>query len=282
MHVSAIVSPDWVIKRLKEDPDRMVIVDVSFHLSKPEEGRKAYLKGHLPGAVYVDLERDLSGDTGTHGGRHPLPAPETIAKMLGDIGIDHKTAVVVYDDNGGMFAARFWWQLRYLGHTSVYVLDGGLSNWVKEGHDITSEVPKPVPRKFVPKPQEDELLDAKQVRERIGRPGSTLIDAREKARYAGESEPLDHKAGHIPGAKNYFWKGNLREDGKWKSHEKLKQHYASLNPKSEIVVYCGSGVSACPNVLGLKEAGFKNVKLYAGSWSDWISYADNPVATGEE
>ncbi|ASB91187.1 sulfurtransferase [Bacillus sonorensis] len=280
--MSAIVSPEWVSQRLTEDPDRTVIVDVRFHLTKPEEGREAYLKGHLPGAVYIDLEQDLSGDAGKHGGRHPLPAPEHMSKKLGAVGIDHRTTVVVYDAHGGMFAARFWWQLRYLGHDSVYVLDGGLTNWVKKGYDLTSDIPRPVPREFVPKLQKEELLDAKQVKDRIGRTGSVLIDARERARYAGETEPLDHKAGHIPGAKNYFWKGNFREDGKWKNPEELKEHYVLLDRDSEIIVYCGSGVSACPNVLGLKEAGFQRVKLYAGSWSDWISYTENPVATGEE
>ncbi|MFO6497191.1 MULTISPECIES: sulfurtransferase [Bacillus] len=280
--MAAVKSPEWVWKRLKEKPGQTVIVDVRFHLTNPEEGRKAYRQGHLPGAVYVDLKKDLSAKVEKHGGRHPLPPHEKIAKTLGEIGIDRYTAVIAYDDSGGMFAARFWWQLRYLGHTSVYVLDGGFSHWVKAGYDITTEIPRPVPREFSPELAKEELLDAGQVKDRIGRKDTILIDARERARYTGETEPLDHQAGHIPGAKNYFWKGNLTEDGSWKSQEQLRQHYASLDRNSEIVVYCGSGVSACPNVLGLKEAGFQDVKLYAGSWSDWISYKENPVVSGEE
>ncbi|WP_223831665.1 sulfurtransferase [Bacillus swezeyi] len=280
--MSTVKSPEWVYKRLKEKPEQTVIADVRFQLTKPEEGRKAYMKGHLPGAVYVDLKEDLSGELEKHGGRHPLPSPEKLAKKLGAIGIDRHTAVVIYDDSGGMFAARFWWQLRYLGHDSVYVMDGGFSNWVKAGYDVTTEIPHPVPRDFELTLKDVELLNAKQVQDRLNREDTILIDAREPARYTGEAEPLDQQAGHIPGAKNYFWKDNLTEEGKWKNKEQLKQHYASLDRSSEIVVYCGSGVSACPNVLGLKEAGFQNVKLYAGSWSDWISYPDHPIATGAE
>ncbi|WP_307893271.1 sulfurtransferase [Bacillus swezeyi] len=280
--MSTVKSPEWVYKRLKEKPEQTVIADVRFQLTRPEEGRKAYMKGHLPGAVYVDLKEDLSGELEKHGGRHPLPSPEKLAKKLGEIGIDRHTAVVVYDDSGGMFAARFWWQLRYLGHDSVYVMDGGFSNWVKAGYDVTTEIPHPVARDFELTLKEVELLNAKQVQDRLNREDTILIDARAPARYTGETEPLDQQGGHIPGAKNYFWKGNLTEEGKWKSKEQLKQHYASLDRSSEIVVYCGSGVSACPNVLGLKEAGFQNVKLYAGSWSDWISYPEHPIATGAE
>ncbi|MFT0804059.1 sulfurtransferase [Bacillus swezeyi] len=280
--MSTLKNPEWVYKRLKEKPEQTVIADIRFQLTKPEEGRKAYMKGHLPGAVYVDLKEDLSGELEKHGGRHPLPSPEKLAKKLGAIGIDRHTAVVVYDDSGGMFAARFWWQLRYLGHDSVYVMDGGFSNWVKAGYDVTTEIPHPVQRDFELTLKDVELLNAKQVQGRLNREDTILIDAREPARYTGEAEPLDQQAGHIPGAKNYFWKDNLTEEGKWKSKEQLKQHYASLDRSSEIVVYCGSGVSACPNVLGLKEAGFQNVKLYAGSWSDWISYPEYPIATGAE
>ncbi|OLF99564.1 Thiosulfate sulfurtransferase rhodanese [Bacillus paralicheniformis] len=280
--LSVLKSPEWVYKRLRENPDQTVIVDVRFHLTKPDEGRKTYTKSHVPRAVYIDLKEDLSRNAEVHGGRHPLQDPDRLAAKLGKIGIDRETDVIVYDDSGGMFAARFWWQLHYLGHDSVYIMDGGLSNWIKSGYAMTAEVPRPIQREFKPALRENELLDAGDVLKRIGRKGSILIDARDPSRYTGENEPLDHRAGHIPGAKNFFWKSNLTESGLWKSKEQLRQHYAVLDPDSEIVVYCGSGVSACPNVLGLKEAGFENVKLYAGSWSDWISYPDHPISTGTE
>lgn len=204
--MSVLKSPEWVYKRLRENPDQTVIVDVRFHLTKPDEGRKTYTKSHVPRAVYIDLKEDLSRNAEVHGGRHPLQDPDRLAAKLGKIGIDRETDVIVYDDSGGMFAARFWWQLHYLGHDSVYIMDGGLSNWIKSGYAMTAEVPRPIQREFKPALRENELLDAGDVLKRIGRKSSILIDARDPSRYTGENEPLDHRAGHIPGAKNFFGK----------------------------------------------------------------------------
>lgn len=280
--MSLIVSPKWLHHQVNEHPDETVIVDVRFHLTEPGQGREEYLAGHIPGAFFLDLDLDLSGELGPHGGRHPLPNVEKAAKTLGNIGIHPHTTVIVYDNNGGMFASRFWWQLHYLGHENIHILDGGYKNWLENGFEASVKVPQAEPVEYVPILREEELVDVNGVRARIGHSSSVLIDSRDQARYLGEVEPLDHKAGHIPGAVNYFWKNVLDENGKWKSVEGLKDNYAALDQSKEIIVYCGSGVSACPNVIGLKQAGFQNVKLYAGSWSDWISYPENEIAAGKE
>lgn len=280
--MSLIVSPSWVHKQISDYPEKTVIVDVRFHLTSREQGRNEYLAGHIPGAFYLDLDSDLSGEIGEHGGRHPLPDVEKIAKTLGGIGIRPNSTVIAYDDHGGMFASRFWWQLHYLGHDSIHILDGGYQNWLKSGFEASIEIPKAEPVEYIPSLREEELVDVNGVRARIGNSASVLVDSRDHSRYAGENEPLDHKAGHIPGAVNYFWKNVIDDEGKWKSADGLNENYAALDKTKEIIVYCGSGVSACPNVIGLKQAGFQNVKLYAGSWSDWISYPENKIATGEE
>ncbi|ALC82544.1 MULTISPECIES: sulfurtransferase [Bacillus] len=280
--MSVIVSPNWVYKQVNEHPNDTVIVDVRFHLTKPEQGRKEYLAGHIPDAFFLDLDLDLSGDLGEHGGRHPLPDVEKVTKALGDIGIHSKSTVIAYDDNEGMYASRFWWQLHYLGHENIHILDGGYKNWLERGLEASTKLPEAVAVEYVPRVREEALVDVNGVKARIGNSNSVLVDSRDQARYLGAEEPLDHKAGHIPTAVNYFWKNVIDDEGRWKSVEGLTENYAGLDKTKEIIVYCGSGVSACPNVIGLKQAGFQNIKLYAGSWSDWISYPENEIATGEE
>lgn len=283
--MSVIVQPRWLLARMYE-PD-LVIVDCRFQLGAPEAGRKAYEQDHIPGALYADLEADLSAPITEHGGRHPLTDSQSFAAFIGKLGIDQDTRVVAYDDQGGAFAARLWWLLRYHGHQKTYILDGGYAKWKEFGYPVSdAKPPVIVPKTFVPDIQADMLVSMQDVRERLGDSGTLLIDSREPRRYRGEEEPIDRKAGHIPGARNLFWKDVLNSEGMWKSVEEQKQRFAEagLDPNSgqEIIVYCGSGVTACPNVLALEQAGYRNVKLYAGSWSDWISYEDNPVATGEE
>ncbi|MEK3788393.1 sulfurtransferase [Paenibacillus sp. FSL K6-1230] len=283
------VSIRWLLARMYE-PD-LVIADCRFWLNDPAAGRQKYEEAHIPRAVFLDLEQDLSAPVTTHGGRHPLPEPEEIARVFGRVGLSQDDRIVIYDDNNGMNASRLWWMLTYLGHTQVYILEQDFTAWQQAGFPVTDEQPVVIPKTFVAHPQPDMIVDVDYVREVSKKAVSAmvetagpqvLIDSRDRNRYLGLEEPMDKKAGHIPGALNYFWKDVLNDNGSLKSSEELAQHFAGLDQDAEIIVYCGSGVSACPNVLALRQAGYENVKLYPGSWSDWISYEDNSVATGEE
>jgi len=282
-----IVGMKWLLARLYEQD--LAIVDCRFLLSDPEAGRRSYEQGYIPGALYLDLERDLSGPKAQHGGRHPLPDVEELAGKLGAAGIDRDTRVVAYDDQGGAMASRLWWLLRYMGHEQAYVMDQGFGAWQAAGYPVTEAAPPiRVPKRYEPELQPAMLADVDAVRAASGGGGngsgngSLLVDSREPRRYLGLEEPIDPVAGHIPGARNWFWKDNLDEQGRWRSAEQLKERFASLPKDADIIVYCGSGVTACPNVLALEAAGYTNVKLYSGSWSDWISYLGNAVATGDE
>lgn len=275
-----IVSANWLFEHGTDDS--VVIADCRFQLGNGGAGRASYDEDHIPGAVYLDLEKDLSGPLAAHGGRHPLPNIEELADKLGRAGIDGSKTVVAYDDQGGAMASRLWWLLRYLGHDKVYVLDGGYAVWKDKGYPVTDEPAAPAETVFKPNVRADMVVSVEQVKERMNRPGTVLVDSREQKRYLGEEEPIDPVAGHIPGAKNMFWKEALNEAGLWKDSDALASRFGGLSDAEEIIVYCGSGVTACPNVLAMDEAGLRNVKLYAGSWSDWVSYKDNPVATGAE
>jgi thiosulfate/3-mercaptopyruvate sulfurtransferase len=275
-----IVPVKWLLARLYE-PDQ-IIVDCRFQLGKPVSGRKAYEEAHIPGAVYLDLEQDLSAPIGAHGGRHPLPDVAALAARLGQAGIGNEFRVVAYDDQGGAMASRLWWLLSYLGHEAVYVMDGGFSAWQNAGLPVSSEQKVIFPKVFVPEPRQEMVADMEEVKAKVGTPGVVVVDSREGPRYRGEVEPIDPVAGHIPGAINRFWSEGRREDGSWKDADEQAARFADLSRDDEIIVYCGSGVTATPNVLALQEAGFTRVKLYAGSWSDWISYIQNPIATGDE
>lgn len=273
---AGIVSLQWLAGHLDDSGVR--IIDCRFDLANPGAGREGYMKEHIPGAVFFDLEKDMSASKQTHGGRHPLPDINEFSLKLGNAGIDETVKVVAYDDQGGMVASRLWWMLQYLGHAEAYVLDGGFSQWKDKGYPVTQEIPEPEVKLFSPNVQHHMIADINQVKSKIGQEGTILIDARDSRRYRGLEEPIDPVAGHIPGAVNYFWKDSIGEDGRWNTAEQQKQRFAGIQPTDEIIVYCGSGVSACPNVLALKQAGFSNIKLYVGSWSDWCSYPDNPVA----
>ncbi|MUG66175.1 MULTISPECIES: sulfurtransferase [Paenibacillus] len=275
-----IVSMKWLLARLYE-PD-IVIVDCRFILGQPDAGRTAYDEEHIPRAVYLDLERDLSAPVAAHGGRHPLPDMDQLAASLGKAGIHHGMRVIAYDDQGGAMASRLWWLLKYTGHDQAYVMNGSFTHWKAAAYPVTKEQPVVIPVTYEPKLQPGMLADVEKVRTASREGSSMLLDAREPRRYAGIEEPIDTKAGHIPGAVNYFWKELLDEQGRWLDAAAIQRRFADIPETSDIIVYCGSGVTACPNVLALHEAGYRNVKLYAGSWSDWISYLDNPVATGED
>lgn len=292
-----IVSMKWLLARLYE-PD-MVIVDCRFWLNDKPAGAIAYQAEHIPGAVYLDLEADLSAPVTAHGGRHPLPDVDQLALTLGKAGIHSNSRVVVYDDNKGLNAARLWWMLHYVGHEQVYVLNEGFTTWKNANFPVTSDQPVVIPTTFVANAQPNMLANVEDVRQvsQAYRSFNTtdsayaenktsvpiLIDSREHKRYLGLQEPIDPKAGHIPGSVNYFWLDTHHdEQDRYDNVEQLEKHFAELDKNAEIIVYCGSGVSACPNVLALNEAGYKNVKLYSGSWSDWISYEENPIAIGKE
>jgi thiosulfate/3-mercaptopyruvate sulfurtransferase len=266
-----VVSAPWLLQHLKEP--QVVIVDCRFSLADPQLGHRQYVASHIPGAYYLDLNQDLSSPVQQHGGRHPLPAPTELANKLAAIGVNsQKTLVVAYDDSRLAFASRLWWLLRYLGHEQVAVLDGGFSGWLSSGYAVTDVIPQPQPAKFIPQLQPELVVDINVVKERKDLPGVVLVDSREAERYRGEREPIDKIAGHIPGAVNYPWQEVTDAQGYLHSNQEQSHHWEEIKPATEILVYCGSGVTACVNLLSLELAGIKSSKLYAGSWSDWISY----------
>ncbi|WP_138494208.1 sulfurtransferase [Paenibacillus pinistramenti] len=280
-----IVSKKWLLARMYE-PD-VVIVDCRFDLSDPDAGRRSFEESHIPGAVFLDIEQDLSAPVSEHGGRHPLPDPEELAARFRKAGISNESRVIAYDDQGGMYAARLWWLLRWLGHDNAAVLDEGFSAWKNGGYPVTSDTRIIVPASFVPDIRPSMVAAMQDVRQSLGSGRVLLVDSRDESRYAGEHEPLDKKAGHIPGAMNRFWKQLFQSgSGAWKAESELRSQLEpvteALSQKREVIVYCGSGISAAPNVLALHLLGYPQVKLYSGSWSDWISYDENPVAVGRE
>ncbi|WLD95292.1 sulfurtransferase [Alkalihalobacillus sp. AL-G] len=269
------VSVKWLKNRL--DDGNVVPVDCRFDLQDPDKGYREYKESHIPGAVYADLEKDLSGEVREHGGRHPLPDLDTFVRFLGSLGIDGTKTVVVYDAQNSAMAARLWWMLNYLGHEKVYVLDGGYPEWLKRDFPVTEEIPVVDEVVFEPAIQKELAADITEVQSKTkNHPNTLLIDARGEERYLGRTEPIDKKAGHIPSAVNHFFMENLNQ-GKWKSQVELKERFQHYQDK-EIINYCGSGVTACVNVLALDEIGKKS-RLYVGSWSDWSSYDDNEVET---
>jgi thiosulfate/3-mercaptopyruvate sulfurtransferase len=278
-----LVDVGWLAQHLG-DPS-VLIADCRFELAKPAAGRAAYDEAHVPGAVYLDLERDLSGPRQAHGGRHPLPDRDAFCRRLGALGIDGTVTVAAYDapQAGVTPAARLWWMLRHLGHDRVYVLDGGWPAWIAAALPVNREVPRRAARRFVPRPRPELAVDVDGVRRIVAEGGAHIVDSRAPERYRGEVEPLDPAAGHIPGATNLPWNEILDAQGRLKSRAALAEHFGEVDG-GEVVVYCGSGVTACANLLAMDEAGLPGARLYPGSWSDWCSYPDNPVAStrGEE
>ncbi len=252
--------------------------DCRFSLGEPEKGEKAYLEEHIPGAVYFHLQKDLSGQVSKHGGRHPLPDMDDFKGKLEQAGISNLSTVIAYDGGEGAFAARLWWLLKYAGHENVYVLNGGFKEWKKEGQPVTKEIPHIVRSEYALSLNAEILADTEEAT-KVSEAESkkTLIDSREAKRYLGIEEPIDKKAGHIPGAVNYPWTDGFAS-GKYRNAEEQRKRFSSIRLEDPVIVYCGSGVTAAPNFIALKEAGYENVKLYVGSFSDWISYPENPVA----
>ncbi|HXH01973.1 MAG TPA: sulfurtransferase [Candidatus Competibacteraceae bacterium] len=266
------------------DPD-WVVVDCRFNLMDTEAGRRAYAEGHIPGAVYAHLDEDLSGPRGPYTGRHPLPDPSMLARRLGGWGIAQNSQVVAYDDSGGMFAARLWWLLRWLGHRAVAVLDGGLGEWRRRGLPLSKEMPAPQPRTF-PLDHVDTLawVDSAYVLENLKLGRDLVLDARAAPRYRGEMEPIDPVAGHVPGALNLPQDGNLGADGRFLPADALRRRFQEVlgqRAPETVLHMCGSGVTACHNLLAMEVAGLSGSRLYAGSWSEWIRDPQRPIARGE-
>ncbi|MEO8623521.1 MAG: sulfurtransferase [bacterium] len=263
---------------------KVVVVDCRFVLDDVEWGQREYLAGHVPGAVYAHLDRDLSGRKDGTNGRHPLPDPEALLRTIAQLGISNDTQVVAYDQDSGMYGSRLWWLLRWMGHDAVAVLDGGFAKWMAEGRATMLGDERNPRAEFSGVPSGDALVDADAVAMLSSDAAWRLVDARAPERFRGDIEPLDKVAGHIPGAVNYFYKDNLDENGAWRKPEELRrmldESIGDVRP-DHVVCYCGSGVTACHNVLAFEHAGLRGAKLYAGSWSEWSSDPRRPVAVGE-
>jgi thiosulfate/3-mercaptopyruvate sulfurtransferase len=266
------------------------IFDCSFDLMQPNAGRQQYEASHLPGALFADLNADLSDKHGgtdakpASGGRHPLPEREAFARWLGDRGVDAGTQVVVYDRQGSGFCGRLWWMLKWVGHEAVAVLDGGLAAWQATGGALEGgTATSPAPKHFEARPARAVLVSVEQVAERLSGAGQTVIDARAEPRFRGEVEPLDPVAGHIPGALNRPFNLNMQADGRFKPAEQLRGEFlallGSLDPAT-VVHHCGSGVTATANLLAMEVAGLGRAGLFAGSWSQWCADPSRPVAKG--
>jgi thiosulfate/3-mercaptopyruvate sulfurtransferase len=279
-----VVSAQWLLENI--DNPQIVIIDCRFSLADSQLGKQQYQTKHIRNAYYLDLNLDLSSSVREHGGRHPLPNINQLSQKLSSIGVNSQTSqssatfVVAYDDSRFAFASRLWWLLRYLGHEKVAVLDGGFTGWQSSGYPVKDIIPEQrntssisnYTQNFIPKIQPQMMVDFTTVKTCKDLSGITLVDSRERDRYLGIKEPIDKIAGHIPGAVNYPWQDVSDANGYLLPQEKQQQRWQEIQDSKEILVYCGSGVTACVNLLSLELAGISNTKLYAGSWSDWISY----------
>jgi len=256
------------------------VFDCRHLLNDPAAGRAAYARSHLPGAFFLHLDEDLSGPTNGRNGRHPLPDPLLLAGKLGSAGVSAETQVVAYDDSGGMFAARLWWLLRWLGHTRVAVLDGGIDQWIGEGRAVSTDVPTSTPA-ILKVDLRDGVVSSDDVLAGLDAQRFRVIDARSPDRFRGENETLDAVGGHIPGAINRFFRDNLDAGGHFRPAIDLRREFlallAGIDP-AQVVMSCGSGVTACHNLLAMEIAGLPGARLYAGSWSEWCSDPTRPVA----
>jgi thiosulfate/3-mercaptopyruvate sulfurtransferase len=262
----------------------VVILDCRFELANPDAGAAAYAQGHIPGAQYAHLERDLSGPAGPTTGRHPLPDPERLAITFGRWGINANVQVIAYDAGPGAYAARAWWMLRWLGHEAIAVLNGGFAAWQAAGQAVETHVRRRDPRLYVPHLKADRSVVTEEVVKQRAAGSILLVDARSPDRFAGQNETLDPVAGHVPGAINRPFAANLGPDGRFLPVTALHEQWEALlagRPATELVSMCGSGVTACHNLLALEHAGLTGARLYAGSWSEWIRDPARPVATND-
>lgn len=283
MDHTTLVGAGELVRHL-DDP-AWLIIDCRFDLADSDAGYRAYLAGHIPGARYAHLESDLSAPVTAGSGRHPLPDPGRLSLILGRWGVDGGSQVVAYDRNTGPFAARLWWLLRWLGHSRVAVLDGGMDGWRAAGLPVSTDVPASHAASFKAVRDDSRWVSTAFVQAHLGRDDCTLVDARAAARYAGETEPLDPVAGHIPGALNRPFMDNLDEHGALRSAADLRREFRALLAGQEpyrVVHMCGSGVTACHNLLAMETAGLAGSRLYAGSWSEWVRAGSRPTAGGRD
>jgi thiosulfate/3-mercaptopyruvate sulfurtransferase len=259
-----------------------VVIDVGFDLADTGAGERRYREAHIPGSYYLHLDRDLSAAKTGRNGRHPLPARADFARTIGALGVTPETQVVAVDAHGGVYAARLWWLVRWLGHAAVAVLDGGVPAWQAAGGTLTSaSTPVPGGPPYPERPALASTVDAAAVARRSAR--QALLDARSGERFRGEVEPIDAVAGHIPGALNRFHKANLDPAGAFKSPAELRAEFAAAlgdRAPGEVIHSCGSGVTACHNLLAMEHAGLHGSLLYPGSWSEWSADPDRPIARG--
>lgn len=272
---SSLVDVQWLQAHLNDT--NLVVIDTRFSLAQPHQGRSQYQAGHISGAYYLDLNQDLSDSPATHGGRHPLPDWTQFVSKLNQLGIHSAppqgpTQIVIYDDSRFAFSARLWWMLRYLGHEQVAILDGGIRAWEQLGLTLSQEIPAARVGNFQPQPQSGWIVDVDTVRQRKDLNSVVVIDSRSPERWRGEIEPIDPIAGSVPGSINSFWQDVSTENGQLKSTNKLAEHWSTVSPNDEVIIYCGSGVTACVNLFSLVIAGHPIHKLYPGGWSDWCSY----------
>jgi len=276
---TTIVSTDQLASHLND----WAVVDCRFDLQNVQWGREQYGLAHVPGAVYASLNADLSAAPSGSNGRHPLPAVDAFAAALGRLGIDRQTQVIVYDQDTGAYASRLWWLLRYLGHDAVAVLDGGWAKWVREERPTRSGDETRQVVTFTPSLRPDARIELGDVIARVNDHSGLLIDARAPERFEGRTETVDRVAGHIPGAVNHFFKQNLAADGTMLPPNTLRAAFEQVlagRAPEDAVMYCGSGVTACQNLLAMEHAGLRGTKLYVGSWSEWSSDPARPVETG--
>lgn len=271
-----IVTTDWLHEQLENK--NIILFDCRFNLADSAEGAELYEQSHVPGAFYAHLDNHLSGKKGASGGRHPLPDMNIFKHFLESCGVSNDSIVVAYDDGVSMFAGRLWWLLKYAGHEDVHILDGGFSEWMEKGYQVTAKRPSQRSASFQLNVKEDMRASIEEVKQASETGSALLIDSRAQVRYLGKTEPLDRVPGHIPGAINRFFAEGL--DGtKWKSKEEQASRFEHIHKEEPVIVYCGSGVSATPNVMALQMAGYKNIKLYPGSYSEWSSDPSRPVET---
>lgn len=267
-----LVDAHWL--KMNMGSKDLIIVDCRYNLIDREYGIREYEKGRIPGSYFLELEAHLTGEKDTHTGRHPLPEAENFAAIMNSMGLRKDTTVVAYDDESSG-SARLWWLLKYFGHDRALILDGGIRSWIDAGYELSREAPEKSNGNFKPSVRKDMVVNLNQLKSRINE--LCIIDSRSPERYRGEIEPIDPVAGHIPGSLNIDYQSNLDSHGKYLPGDILKEKFSGI--EGEPVVYCGSGVTACVNIVAMSIAGRK-VFLYPGGWSQWVSYKEHPVEKG--